>query len=146
MQDIISVIEWIVTFICSLVIIGGAIWGVYRYNKKRNLILDVESPTHWCNGGRFQFEFNLSIENNQQREIPLTSNRLFYKGIELQFVPRNFELENTRLASGDRREIAYTFMQLEGDPFLFGPRVKLKIVIGWNGSTTSKKFVSLIRV
>ncbi len=142
MQDI-TTVATIGTFIIAFL---AALWGVLRHLNRRDVIIKNEESEHNWQGGKGEFTLRFRIENNQQREIPISGVRLFRNNIEMTNAPFTFELDPTiRLSSGDRRDLSYRFIEPEGISLGVSRRISLKITVEWNGSSTSKNIESKLQ-
>lgn len=142
MQDVFQ----IVTAAAAFVVILTAIWGVQKYLRSKDIIIEIKKATHTWTGGAGKFEIHFKVENNQKREIPLTSVRLVRDAVDMVYAPNTFEPDPTlRLPSGETMEISHWFIEPEGRSLGLLGRIKLDLVIRWNGSETSKKFESRLK-
>jgi hypothetical protein len=142
LQDI-TTITTIGMFILAIL---TASWSVYRYFKRRDVIVENEESEHNWQGGYGEFIVRFRIENNQNREIPISGVRLYRNHVEMTMAPFTFELDSTiRLSSGERRDLSYRFSEPEGRSLGVSRRIPLKLVIEWNGTSTSKKIESVLQ-
>ncbi|MDF1540218.1 MAG: hypothetical protein P1Q69_15090 [Candidatus Thorarchaeota archaeon] len=142
MQDV-TTIATIGSFIIAFLV---AVWGVYQYLKKRNVIIDDEESEHNWQGGKGEFIVRFKIENNQQREISINNVRLFRNHVEMRSAPFTFELNPIiRMNSGERRDLSYRFIEPEGRSLGSSRTISLKKVVEWNGSSISKEVESKLQ-
>ncbi|MFW9890163.1 MAG: hypothetical protein ACFFER_18420 [Candidatus Thorarchaeota archaeon] len=137
MIEILGIIAAVGTFLIAL-------WEYYK--RSRPIIISITSSEHGWPGGGGRFYINFSVENNQQRGVPLSNIRLLRNNVEMPLVPQFLEIEPTiRLNSGDRREIYLEFMEPQGRTLGLQRRISMELIVDWNGRSTSKKFVSTLR-
>lgn len=142
MQDVFQ----IVSVVAGLVAILTAIRGFQNHLRNKDIIIEIKKATHTWTGGTGEFEILFEVENNQKREIPLTSVRLVRDAVDMTYAPRTFELDRTlRLPSGETIELSYCFIEPEGRSLGLLRIIKLDLIIRWNGSETSKEFESRLK-
>jgi hypothetical protein len=136
----------IVAAVAGLVGILTAIRGVQNHLRSKDLIIEINEATHTWTGGTGEFEIHFKVENNQKREIPLTSVRLVRDAVDMVYTPRTLELDRTlKLPSGETKELSYYFIEPEGRSLGLLRRINLDLIIRWNGSETSKKTESRLK-
>ena len=130
MQDILIIATAVVG---TIVVVLTALWRVFMFFKRRNVILQDEESEHEWQGGKGEFLVRFSVENNQQREIPISGVHLFRNHVEMQSAPYTFELDSTIRSLGVLRRIPVKLIVEWTDPLLhsnscFAPLSSLSII------------------